>query len=98
MLLAEITKVDRMTLSQSIRSLEHKGLVRRIVAVGNKRAYHVELTETGGKVAARAVKRIIAAHEAFFSSLGDKAGEYVTLTQQLIKANDIMESEHERTA
>lgn len=97
MLLAEVTKVDRMTLSQSIRTLERKGLVKRIVAAGNKRAYHVELTQTGGEIAMQAVKRIIASHEAFFSTLADKSGEYVALTQQLIKANDIMESEHERT-
>lgn len=95
MLLAEVTKVDRMTISQSIRTLERKGLVKRVVALRNKRAYHVELSEVGGEVAMQAVKRIITAHEAFFSSLADKTGEYVALTQQLIKANNIMEGTDE---
>ena len=95
MALAEVTKIDRMTISQSIRTLERKGLIKRVVAENNKRAYHVELTTVGKTVSMQAIKRIIAAHEAFFSSLADDTGQYVTLTQQLIKANNIMEGTHE---
>ena len=95
MLLAEVTKVDRMTVSQSIRSLERKGLVKRVVAATNKRAYHVAVTKIGGKVAMQALERIIAAHDAFFASLGQRAGEYITLMQELIKSNDLTEDTHE---
>lgn len=95
MLLAEVTKIDRMTLSQSIRTLERNGLIKRITAPTNKRAYHVELTPVGSKIAIKAMQRIIAAHGTFFSPISDKTEEYVNLTQQLIKANNIMEGMHE---
>lgn len=91
MLLAEVTKVDRMTVSQSIRSLERKGLIRRVVASTNKRAYHVELTEGGSISAKQALQRIITAHEAFFQPLATDTETYVTFTQRLISANNIME-------
>lgn len=95
MLLAEVTKIDRMTISQSIRTLERKGLIRRVVASADRRAYHVELTGAGGSVAMQAVERIISAHETFFASLAQNTGEYVTLTQQLITANNITEGTDE---
>lgn len=91
MLLAEVTKVDRMTVSQSIRSLERKGLIRRVVASTNKRAYHVELTEGGSISAKQALQRIITAHEALFQPLATDTETYVTFTQRLISANNIME-------
>jgi len=95
MLLADVTKVDRMTISQSIRTLERKALIKRLVAANNKRAYHVELTEAGSEIAMQAAKRIMAAHQEFFSSLAGGTEQYVTLTQQLIKANNIMEGTDE---
>lgn len=95
MLLAEVTKVDRMTVSQSIRTLERKGLVKRVVASGNKRAYHVALTEAGSTISMEAMHRIVAAHEAFFSPLADQTGEYISLTHRLIEANNIMEGTYE---
>jgi len=91
MLLAEVTKIDRMTLSQSIRTLERKGLVKRIPALTNKRAYHVELTKIGSDIAMQAVRRIITAHEAFFASLAQSTAEYVRLTSRLINANNVPE-------
>ncbi len=95
MLLAEVTKIDRMTLSQSIRTLERNGLVKRITASSNKRANHVELTPTGGKVAMQALQYIISAHQTFFSPLAEQTDEYVALTQTLIQANNKMEAAHE---
>ncbi len=92
MLLAEVTKIDRMTVSQSIRTLETKGLVKRITASTNKRAYHVELTEVGRKVAMQAIRYIATTHDTFFQSLANDTETYVTLTQRLIKVNNIMES------
>ena len=95
MLLAEVTKIDRMTLSQSIRSLERSGLVKRITVAANKRAYHVILTSTGSKVAMQAMQRIISAHKTFFSPLAEQTVQYITLTQTLIKANNKMEETNE---
>jgi len=95
MLLSEVTKVDRMTVSQAIRTLERKGLINRVAAPTNRRAYHVKLTETGSNVAAQAIQRIIGAHEAFFKPLAGNTETYVALTQQLIKANNITEDFNE---
>lgn len=95
MLLAEVTLIDRMTLSQSIRTLERKGLIKRVVPANNKRAYHVELTASGKDISMLAVQRIIAAHQQFFASLAQNEGEYVTVTQRLIEANNIMEGTNE---
>jgi DNA-binding MarR family transcriptional regulator len=89
MLLAEVTKVDRMTISQSIRTLERKGLIKRGVPYANKRAYHVELTETGAETAKQALARISAAHREFFEPLENDAEQYARLTRRLIKANNI---------
>jgi DNA-binding MarR family transcriptional regulator len=91
MLLAEVTKIDRMTVSQSIRTLETKGLVKRITATSNKRAYHVELTEIGGKIATKAMRCIATAHDAFFQPLASDTNTYVALTQRLINTNNMME-------
>jgi DNA-binding MarR family transcriptional regulator len=90
MLLAEVTKIDRMTLSQSIRTLERNGLIMRVTATSNKRAYHVELTPTGGKVAMQAMQRIISAHQTFFGPIAEQTDEYVNLTHTLIQANNKM--------
>jgi DNA-binding MarR family transcriptional regulator len=95
MLLAEVTKIDRVTLSQSIRTLERNGLIQRITASSNKRAYHVTLTPTGSKVAMQAMQHIISAHQTFFSPLAEQTDKYVTLTQTLIQANNKMEETNE---
>lgn len=89
MLLAEVTKVDRMTVSQSIRTLERKELIQRVTVPSNKRAYHIELTEIGNGIALQAIKIITAAHQTFFQPLASDAELYVELTQRLLKANSI---------
>ena len=91
MLLAQVTKIDRMTISQSIRTLERKGLIKRVVPYANKRAYHVELTDTGAETAKQALVCISAAHRGFFEPLGQDLGQYVELTRRLIKANNEVE-------
>jgi DNA-binding MarR family transcriptional regulator len=87
MALAEVTKIDRMTVSQAIRTLERKALIKRTTVSANKRAYHVELTDTGHGVALEAVKRIIHAHKVFFQPLANDTKAYIALAQRLIKAN-----------
>jgi DNA-binding MarR family transcriptional regulator len=91
--LAEATRIDRMTVSQSIRTLERKQLITRVPAPTNRRAYHVELTKRGAVVASNALERISASHVEFFEPLGSEARLYVELTQRLIQANAQHESE-----
>jgi len=91
--LAEATRVDRMTVSQSIRTLERKRLITRVPAPTDRRAYHVELTERGVAVASSALERISASHAAFFEPLESDLRLYVQLTQRLIRANVRYDSE-----
>ena len=90
MMLAEVTKIDRTTVSQSIHSLERKQLIRRIVPATNKRAYHVELTEAGENVVSQALQRIISAHQTFFQQPEEDTEDFVRYMQALIKTNGIV--------
>jgi len=70
--LADVAKVDRMTASQSLQSLELKGYIIRKTAPGDRRTNRVLLSNKGRRIALEAIKRLAATHNAFFSPL---AGE-----------------------
>ena len=88
-MLSQATKVDRMTASQSIRSLELKRYVTRKTSPDDKRANRVTLTIAGRRVALKAIKRFAATHEAFFEPLADETEAVVGYLQQLIRANEL---------
>lgn len=94
-MLSAVTKIDRTTTSQSIRTLEQKQLIKRVVPLGNKRAYHVELTDAGSRVAAQALNRIAAAHQTFFRQPEADTDAFVAYMQRLIQANNITEGSNE---
>jgi DNA-binding MarR family transcriptional regulator len=94
--LSHVTKVDRTTVSQSIRSLEKKELIRRIVPSDNRRAYHVELTETGRVIATQALNRIAEAHAAFFQQPQSDTDAFLAYMLNLIQANEGDLDEDER--
>jgi len=79
-MLAEVAKVDRMTASQSLNSLELKRYVTRKASPGDRRANSVLLTTKGRRVALEAIKRFAATHSAFFSPL---AGETEAVVRYL---------------
>jgi DNA-binding MarR family transcriptional regulator len=87
--LAEVAKVDRMTASQSLQSLELKGYVTRKTSPGDKRANRVFLTTEGRRVALEAIKRLAATHAAFFSPLAGETAAVVSYLQKLIQANEL---------
>ena len=87
--LAEVAKVDRMTASQSLQSLELKGYVTRKTSPGDRRANRVSLTTEGRRVALEAIKRLAATHTAFFSPLAGETKAVVNYLQQLIQANEL---------
>lgn len=93
--LAEAAQVDRMTVSQSIRTLENKRLITRTPAPADRRAYHVQLTERGAIIASSALERISTAHVEFFEPLRTEARLYVDLTRRLIDANVDNDSEED---
>jgi DNA-binding MarR family transcriptional regulator len=87
--LAEVAKVDRMTASQSLQSLELKGYVKRETSPGDRRANRVLLTSKGRRVALEAIKRFAATHSAFFSPLAGDTEAVVSYLKQLINANGL---------
>lgn len=89
-MLSQAAKVDRMTASQSLRSLELKRYVTRKASPGDKRANRVSLTTEGRRVALKAIKRFADTHKAFFEPLADETEAVVGYMQQLIRANELV--------
>jgi DNA-binding MarR family transcriptional regulator len=88
-MLARATKVDRMTASQSLHSLELKRYITRKSSPGDKRANRVSLTAEGRRVALKAIKRFEATHRAFFEPLANETEPVVGYMQRLIQANEL---------
>jgi DNA-binding MarR family transcriptional regulator len=92
-LLSKVTKVDRMTTSQTLRSLEKKRLIVRRSSRKDLRTNQVQLTSEGRKVAFQAVARLAATHKAFFLPLRSEKRQVVSFLQRLVRANDLTESQ-----
>ena len=75
-LLSTHTKIDPMTTSTVLRTLESKGLVQRQEHLIDTRAKTVELTANGQRIAKLAVKIVEVFDEKFFQPLGDKAQDF----------------------
>jgi DNA-binding MarR family transcriptional regulator len=71
-LLSSHTKIDPMTTSTVLRTLQKKGLLQRQEHTTDTRAKTVGLTENGRKVIKQAIKTVEAFDKAFFSTLGSK--------------------------
>jgi DNA-binding MarR family transcriptional regulator len=88
-MLSDAAKVDRMTTSQSLRSLELKRYVTRKASTGDKRVNRVVLTNKGRSVAFESIKRLAATHEGFFAPLAGETESVVAYLRRLIEANDL---------
>ena len=71
-LLSSHTKIDPMTTSTVLRTLQTKGLLQRREHVTDTRAKTVELTDKGKKIIKEAVKTVETFDKTFFAALGDK--------------------------
>lgn len=71
-LLSSHTKIDPMTTSTVLRTLQTKGLLQRKEHVTDTRAKTVELTDKGKKIIKEAVKTVETFDKTFFAALGDK--------------------------
>lgn len=69
------TKIDPMTTSTVLRTLQQKGFVQRQEHVTDTRAKTVELTEEGKKIIKKAVVTVEKFDNTFFSVLGNKTSE-----------------------
>ncbi|HEY6620614.1 MAG TPA: MarR family transcriptional regulator [Steroidobacteraceae bacterium] len=87
-ILSKATKVDRMTASQALRSLEAKRLIVRNTSKQDTRTQQIRLTPRGREVAFETISRLAAVHEAFFLPLRKERQHVVLYLQRLIRAND----------
>jgi DNA-binding MarR family transcriptional regulator len=90
-LLSAATKVDPMTTSQALRSLERKRLITRRTPKADLRAKQVQLTQHGRSVAFEAITRLAKVHRAFFMPLKEQNRQVVAYLQKLVQANDFTE-------
>ncbi len=72
-LLSSHTKIDPMTTSTVLRTLQTKGLLQRQEHLTDTRAKTVGLTDNGKKIIKQAVKTVETFDRIFFATLGDKA-------------------------
>lgn len=87
-LLSNHTKIDPMTTSTVLRTLQSKGLLERQEHEKDTRAKTVGLTELGLKNTKQAIKTVELFDKLFFNSLGDKTREFnLELTTLLDKKN-----------
>ena len=70
------TKIDPMTTSKVLRTLQTKGLLQRQEHPTDTRAKTVALTESGKKITKEAVKTVENFDGHFFAPLGSKTNEF----------------------
>lgn len=75
-LLSSHTKIDPMTTSTVLRTLQAKGLLQRQEHLTDTRAKTVALTDSGKRIIKEAVKVVEAFDKDFFSVLGSKTNEF----------------------
>ena len=71
-LLSSHTKIDPMTTSTVLRTLQTKGLLQRQEHLTDTRAKTVGLTNDGNKIIKQAIKEVETFDKKFFSTLGEK--------------------------
>jgi MarR family transcriptional regulator, organic hydroperoxide resistance regulator len=85
-LLSAHTKIDPMTTSTVLRTLQTKGLLQRQEHLTDTRAKTVGLTEDGKKIIKQAVKTVETFDKIFFAILGNQTkifnGQLLTLLEQ----------------
>lgn len=85
-LLSSHTKIDPMTTSTVLRTLQTKGLLQRQEHLTDTRAKTVGLTDNGKKSIKQAIKTVENFDRTFFETLGDKTekfnGQLLTLLGQ----------------
>jgi len=83
--LSSHTKIDPMTTSTVLRTLQSKKLLQRQEHSTDTRAKTVELTEEGKKITKLAVKTVERFDGDFFKPLGEKTNEFNKKLMMLLK-------------
>jgi DNA-binding MarR family transcriptional regulator len=87
-LLSRLTKVDPMTISQSLQTLEKKKLIQRVASKEDRRAFYVLPTAKGVKVTAEALDRFIQAHLEFFGPVSDDIAVFTEVMLRIVRAQN----------
>lgn len=85
-ILSAHTKIDPMTTSTVLRTLQKRGLIERQEHLTDTRAKTVKLTSNGRKIAKLGVKTVEKFDGDFFHPLGDKAKDFNTKLNLLLIA------------
>lgn len=83
--LSRNTKIDPMTTSTVLRTLQQKGYVKREEHLSDTRAKKVVLTTDGIKLIKKAVITVEEFDRQFFSSIGDKTEDFNGKLRALLK-------------
>jgi DNA-binding MarR family transcriptional regulator len=75
-LLSNHTKIDPMTTSTVLRTLQTKGLIKRQEHETDTRAKTVELTEVGIRIIKQAIKTVEQFDKQFFASLDNQTQDF----------------------
>jgi DNA-binding MarR family transcriptional regulator len=86
-ILSSHTKIDPMTTSTVLRTLQTKKLIQRQEHSTDTRAKTVALTDDGKKVIKQAVKAVEKFDADFFSPLGDKTSDFNKKLLVLLKSS-----------
>lgn len=88
--IVEHSKIEKMTVSKSLRSLENKKLITRVKSKTDARAFNVELTTKGIIIINKAIVAIEFADDEFFSCLSiGELNQYKSIIVKVVKANDL---------
>jgi len=88
--LVEHSKIEKMTVSKSIRSLETKGLVSRVKSKTDARAMNIKFTKEGDKIINEAIAAVESADDEFFSGLSyQEMKQYKSIIAKVIKNNGL---------
>jgi len=82
--LANFLKLDKMMVSDVLRTLERKGYVIRVNNPKDKRAKSLLVTEKGLKTAEKALEEALTIDDKFFSTLGDDREEFIRILKKLL--------------
>ncbi|GHU88580.1 MarR family transcriptional regulator [Bacteroidia bacterium] len=83
--LSSNSKIDPMTTSTVLRTLQKKGLIQRKEDLTDTRAKKIDITEQGKEIIKKAVVTVETADKEFFALLGDTANQFNETLVALIK-------------
>jgi DNA-binding MarR family transcriptional regulator len=83
--LSSHSKIDPMTTSSVLKTLLHKGLIRRKEHSTDTRAKKIDITEQGKELIKKAVVTVETADKDFFALLGEKTNKFNEILLDLIK-------------